>query len=87
MRTLKTVLAAALVIGTASVALADDGTDTRLDTSRTGFAPAQVQAQPQFAQPQFSTRDVALSRGQYRAAPQQSRVTTPDIAGANHDNL
>jgi hypothetical protein len=81
MRTLKTVLAAALVFGTASMALADDGTDTRLDTSRTGFAPAQVQVQPQ-----FSNRAVALPYQQYRVAP-QSQAVTPDIAGANHDNL
>jgi len=83
MRTLKTVLAAALVFGTASMALADDGTDSRLDTSRTGVAPPQVQVQPQ-----FSSREVALPYGQYRVAPQQQRQGfTPDIAGANHDNL
>jgi hypothetical protein len=79
MRTLKTVLAAALVIGTASVALADDGTDSRLDTSRTGAVPAQSQS--------FNSRAVALPYGQYRVAPQQRQAVQPDIAGAVHDNL
>jgi hypothetical protein len=80
MRTLKTILAAALVFGTASMALADDGTDTRLDTSRNGAAAVQSQ--------QFTTRDVALPYGQYRVAPQQQRqAVQPDVAGANHDNL
>jgi hypothetical protein len=78
MRTLKSILAAALVIGTASMALADDGTDTRLDTSRTGSVAVQSQ--------QFNTRNVALPYGQYRVAP-QAQSAQPDIAGASHDNL
>jgi hypothetical protein len=76
MKTLKTVLAAVLVFGTASVALADDGTDFRLDTSRTGYAFGQ-----QVAAPQFTGRNVAL-----QGVQSQVKSYTPDIAGASHDN-
>lgn len=40
-KTIKTVLAAALVLGTASFARADDGTDAGQDTSRNGTATMQ----------------------------------------------
>jgi hypothetical protein len=68
--TLKSILAAGLVLGSASLALADDGTDTRLDTSRTGYA---IQAEAQ-----FQTRAVAL--------PSQGYTVHVDREGANADN-
>jgi hypothetical protein len=67
---LKTVFAAGLVLGSASLALADDGTDTRLDTSRSGYAM-------QAPAPQFQTRAVALS---------QPGTVHIDREGANADN-
>ena len=50
----KLALVASLILGSASVALADDGTDAALDTSR--YAGPVVQ--------QLTTRPVALSRAQ-----------------------
>jgi hypothetical protein len=52
MKPLKTILAATLVLGSASFALADDGTDARLDTSRFGTAISQGM--------QFKSSNVAL---------------------------
>jgi hypothetical protein len=96
MRTLMTILAATLLLGTASAVLADDGTDPRLDTSRYGGPVIQQQASPI----QFSSRNVSVPREQVKRANQDnglmftsSNVSLPqssakmfDHAGANHDN-
>jgi len=67
-------LGAALVLGTSSFALADDGTDMRLDTSR----DAGRAIQQQFKSGQFKTSEVSL--------PQQGQTVHVDRAGANADN-
>lgn len=96
MRTLTTILAATLLLGTASAALADDGTDPRLDTSR--YAGPVVQQQVPAIQ--FSSRNVSVPRGQVKRANHdngpvftssnvsllQSSAKVFDHAGANHDN-
>jgi hypothetical protein len=51
MNMLATILGAVLVIGTASIALADDGTDQALDTSRFGTA---------ISAPHFQSSNVSL---------------------------
>jgi hypothetical protein len=55
----KTALAAVLVFGSASLALADDGTDGALDTSRNSGPLAQQQI---IMQQRLTTRPVALPR-------------------------
>ena len=94
MRTLMTILAATLLLGTASAVLADDGTDPRLDTSRYGGPVIQQQASPI----QFSSRNVSVPREQVKNHDNglmltSSNVSLPqssakmfDHAGANHDN-
>jgi hypothetical protein len=57
--TIKTVLATVIIVGTATFALADDGTDMNIDTSRSGFA---TQA--------FKSSKVSLSQGYAKAVDQ-----------------
>ena len=59
--TIKTVLATVIIVGTATFALADDGTDMNIDTSRSGFA---VQG------PAFKSSKVSLSQGYAKAVDQ-----------------
>ena len=58
--TIKTVLATVIIVGTATFALADDGTDMNIDTSRSGFVLG----------PAFKSSNVSLPHGYAKALDQ-----------------
>ena len=88
---IKTALATVLIAGSATLALADDGTDSRLDTSRTGFAQETHFTSSPVSLPRdrFTSRAVSLPQGAFTNSAvslPQGQTMYIDREGANHDN-